>query len=221
MSIATISEKIHHGNYRNTRVGVLEFLDVTSLKEFLDRGPYAAGGYSRDRVSKILDELMEGGKAEHGWARFQLELVPDEPFCEYYVSCDNTAVGVVAVGVIDHAVPVCQRCADKHNLEVVKFLPGMVKYEPRKLGDYFTIRTAENGDHLHLDTVEPGDVHHAWAIREVESTCDHVQIEDGCDDCTPDFEALPGFSMHPINILYYVLTEQEWTAADKDVKYVY
>jgi hypothetical protein len=39
-------------------------------------------------------------------------------YCEWYALCTNKADGTVAHPVIG-AVPCCQRCADKHDLELL------------------------------------------------------------------------------------------------------
>lgn len=36
--------------------------------------------------------------------------------CQWYAACFNTAIGFVSHPIIG-AVPVCQRCKDKHELE--------------------------------------------------------------------------------------------------------
>jgi hypothetical protein len=40
--------------------------------------------------------------------------------CEWFLLCDNPADGVVVHPIIGQ-VPTCNRCADKHELELVKF----------------------------------------------------------------------------------------------------
>jgi len=42
------------------------------------------------------------------------------PMCEWYALCDHTAIGTVNHPVIGD-VPVCQRCADKHDMTVIPF----------------------------------------------------------------------------------------------------
>lgn len=37
--------------------------------------------------------------------------------CQWYVMCDHEAIGVSEHPILG-AVPICQRCADKHDLEV-------------------------------------------------------------------------------------------------------
>lgn len=37
--------------------------------------------------------------------------------CEWYALCDHAAIGVVYHPAFPEGVPICKRCADKHDIE--------------------------------------------------------------------------------------------------------
>lgn len=223
MSIVTIREKIHHGNYRNFRVGVLPALDAESLDHFMASSPYG-GPTKADQVALALEHLTENGEAEHGWARYTLHHLPEGVVCEYYALCENAAVGVVANPYINHPVPTCQRCADKHNLEVVKF-PQAGTVPTVDIESKFTLVREANGDVKMIDTPDlAGDStpdRNLWAVENPDEECEHESIVEGCEHCAPDFTLIPGPQARNGNILYYLVTEEEWTDEAKDIHYVY
>lgn len=229
MSTMTIQEKIHHGNYRNTRIGVLSALNHATLREFLDGSPYRGSGHSEANVNMVLDDLTAHVTAELGWATYTVLRVPQGAPCEWYAMCDNLAVAAASTPVINHPVLVCQRCVglftvdDRKRLQVTP-LPlkvdviGKVNLEPK-----FTVIREPNGDAQMIETYDLDNIHiperRLWAIEDVDKSCIHDMIDPECEECTQDLRALPG--VHTCNILYYVATEQEWTDEDKGVDYVY
>lgn len=224
MTIATIREKIHHGNYINVRVGVLPALDAESLDHFMAGNPYHAGPIKADQVAQVLDDLTNRGRGELGWATYTLRELPEATRCEYYALCDNRAVGVVSHPVIPFPVPVCQRCADKHNLEVVKFSQAEPA-APVEIGTKFTLVRESSGD---VKMIDPFDLagddtpdRNLWAVETPEDCPEHDRIIEGCEDCDPDFRVIPGPQARNGNILYYFVSKEEWSDEDKEITYVY
>lgn len=232
MSVVTIQEKIHHGQYRNTRIGVLPALDYAAVSEFMDKGPHRGPGYTESQVAMVLGGLTENATAELGWATYTVHKVPEGAECEWYAMCDYPAVAAASTPVIDHPVLVCQRCVglftvdDRERLKVVYFPNGDLPTPPRQIQDDFTLVREANGDVKKLDVIDflvdgPAEPH-VWAVTEREKSCEHESLNQDCEDCqTTDFPVTPGIVGNSEEFLYYLITEEARTDKHKDVKYVY
>lgn len=222
MQHIVISEKIHHGDYRNIRHVAVPDLSPETVKAVTDMSPYG-GIFSPNQQQRVCQELKAEGKSQIGWSDYGVRKYPAGQGCEYYISCENPAEGVVTSPILI-AVPTCQRCADKHKLDLVKFLP--VTADPVDLGDKFTLVLADNGDIQHFDgSLDAEEERHFWAVYVPDTKCEHEEKEedfgpDTCDCVWPDFEVQPGIH-YSQSVHYHVKSVEEWTEQDKDVNYVY
>lgn len=231
MSVVTIQEKIHHGNYRNTRIGVLPALDRAAVSDFMNKGPHRGPGYTESQVATVLSDLTENASAELGWATYTTHKVPEGAMCDWYAVCDHPAVAAASTRVIDHPVLVCQRCVDlftvdeRERLQVVNF-PRDLTEVSRNIEDDFTLVREENGDVKKVDIldvlVDGTSEAHIWTVTEREKSCEHESLNQDCEDCqTTDFPVTPGIVDNSEGFLYYLITEEARTDKHKDVKYVY
>lgn len=69
----TITETIHHGNYRSTRVMQVPVINSTTVRALLMSSPYCYTETSETRVNIVRDELATSNRAEHGWSTFTAE----------------------------------------------------------------------------------------------------------------------------------------------------
>lgn len=230
MPTLTIREKVHHGRVLNFRIGVLPSLDFDAMAHFMAGSYYAPAAPTSDmgkrQVNRTLSALEAGGRAELGWTTYTLHAVPDGALCDWYLFCGNPAVAVAQTRAIDRPVPICQRCADKFEesdqIPVVYFPPTEEDVSVVDIQNKFTLLRDPNGDVMKIESgYEAGLTRNLWAVLEVEASCDHIQIEDGCDECTPAFNVVPGPYTGSEYVLYYIATTEEWTNADKDIKYVF
>ena len=77
----TITEKIHHGDYRQTRIMQVTSICSRNVKALLDSSPYAYTNASPETVERIGVELLEQlvtpaakpKPVQHGWSDFTVE----------------------------------------------------------------------------------------------------------------------------------------------------
>jgi len=66
-----ITETIHHGQYRNTRTADVE-PTTEGLRGYLMHSVYPVTVITDERVAILLAQLVETGKADFGWADFEV-----------------------------------------------------------------------------------------------------------------------------------------------------
>lgn len=69
----TITETIHHGNYRSTRIMQVTTINQITVKALLTSSPYCYTHPSESALVGIVRDLQSTGKAEFGWSDFTLE----------------------------------------------------------------------------------------------------------------------------------------------------